>query len=81
VVASDEVGLPEVVRPDWGRLVPPGDTAALSAAISELLALPVEERREMGRAGRAFVLEECNLTCETERLVALIRGVGCSSPA
>ena len=75
VVASDEVGLPEVVRPEWGRLVPPGDAAALAAAISELLALPVEKRREMGRAGRAFVLEECNLTRETERLAALIRGV------
>jgi glycosyltransferase involved in cell wall biosynthesis len=76
VVASDEVGLPEVVRREWGRLVPPGDAAALAAAISELLALPVETRREMGRAGRAFVLEECNLTRETERLVALIRGAG-----
>jgi colanic acid/amylovoran biosynthesis glycosyltransferase len=76
VVASDEVGLPEVVRPQWGRLVPSGDAAALAAAISELLALPVERRRELGRAGRAFVLEECSLTRETERLAALIRGPG-----
>jgi colanic acid/amylovoran biosynthesis glycosyltransferase len=80
VVASDEVGLPEVVRPEWGRLVPPGDAAALAAAISELLALPVERRREMGRAGRAFVLEECNLTRETERLAGLISGVVDLSP-
>jgi glycosyltransferase involved in cell wall biosynthesis len=75
VVASDEVGLPEVVRPEWGRLVPPGDARALAAAISELLALPLDQRREMGRAGRGFVLEECSLRRETERLVALIRGV------
>jgi len=75
VVASDEVGLPEVVRPDWGRLVPPGDIGALASAITELLALPVERRIEMGRAGRAFVLEQCNLSRETERLAALIHDV------
>jgi pimeloyl-ACP methyl ester carboxylesterase len=33
VVASDEVGLPEVVRGGWGRLVPPGDAAALADAL------------------------------------------------
>jgi glycosyltransferase involved in cell wall biosynthesis len=72
VVASDEVGLPEVVRPEWGRLVPPGDAPALAAAIEDLLALPGEERAAMGRAGRAFVLEHCSLRRETERLAALM---------
>jgi glycosyltransferase involved in cell wall biosynthesis len=73
VVASDAFGLPELVRPEWGRLVPPGDVGALAAAIEELLALPVERRAEMGRAGREFVLRECNLQVETERLAGLIR--------
>jgi glycosyltransferase involved in cell wall biosynthesis len=73
VVASDAFGLPELVRPEWGRLVPPGDAAALAAAIEELLALPVERRAEMGRAGRDFVLRECSLQVETERLAGLIR--------
>jgi glycosyltransferase involved in cell wall biosynthesis len=72
VVASDEVGLPEVVKPGWGRLVPPGDAAALAAAIEELLALPAERREEMGRAGRAFVTEHCSLRRETERLAEMI---------
>jgi colanic acid/amylovoran biosynthesis glycosyltransferase len=72
VVASDEVGLPEVVMPEWGRLVPPGDAAALAAAIEELLALPAERRAAMGRAGRAFVVEHCSLRRETERLASLI---------
>jgi glycosyltransferase involved in cell wall biosynthesis len=72
VVASDEVGLPEVVRPEWGRLVPPGDVDALAAAIRELLALPPERRAEMGRAGRRFVLDHCSLRGESERLAALI---------
>lgn len=73
VVASEDFGLPELVRPEWGRLVPQGDVGALAAAIEELLALPVEVRAEMGRAGREFVLRECSLQRETERLVDLIR--------
>jgi glycosyltransferase involved in cell wall biosynthesis len=72
VVASDEVGLPEVVRPEWGRLVPPGDPRALADAIDELLALPAERRAEMGRAGRAFVVERCSVRGEAQRLAAMI---------
>jgi colanic acid/amylovoran biosynthesis glycosyltransferase len=74
VVASDEVGLPEVVQDGWGRLVPPGDAAALADAIDDLLSLPPESRAAMGRAGRAFVLRECSLQGETERLAGLIGG-------
>lgn len=72
VVASDEVGLPEVVRPEWGRLVPPGDADALAGAIAELLALPPAERAAMGQAGRAHVLEHCSVDGETARLISLI---------
>jgi glycosyltransferase involved in cell wall biosynthesis len=72
VVASDEVGLPELVRPEWGRLVPPREPRALAAAIRELLALPAEERAAMGRAGRAHVLETASVGRETEKLAALI---------
>jgi colanic acid/amylovoran biosynthesis glycosyltransferase len=72
VVASYEVGLPEVVRSEWGRLVPPGDPRALADSIHELLSLPGERRAEMGRAGREFVLRECSLSGQTRRLAALI---------
>ncbi len=75
VVATDEVGLPEVVGDGWGRLVPPHDAAALADAIEELLALAPSERAAMGRAGRAFVLENASLERETEKLVKLIDGV------
>jgi glycosyltransferase involved in cell wall biosynthesis len=76
VVASDEVGLPEAVRLEWGRLVPPADAPALARAIVELLELSPERRGEMGRAGRAWVLEHASLERETEKLVELIRSTG-----
>jgi colanic acid/amylovoran biosynthesis glycosyltransferase len=72
VVASDEVGLPEVVRPEWGRLVPPGDVEALAAAIDELLSLSPTERARMGSAGRAFVLDRFSLHREATKLTGLL---------
>lgn len=76
VVASDGFGMEEVVRPEWGRLVPPGDSAALADAIAEVLELPAERRREMGRAGRAWVVRGWNLYREAEKLAALIAARG-----
>ena len=73
VVASDEVGLPEVVRPEFGRLVAPGDSEALAAAIDELLDLSAAERAAMGRAGREFVLERFDLHREAAKLADLVR--------
>ena len=76
VVGTDEVGLPELVRSGWGRLVPPADSVALAAAIEELLALPVDERRRMGRAGREWVKRNCNTDTEARKLADLIRSAG-----
>ena len=73
VVATDEVGLPELVEDEWGRLVPPADPQALAAAIAELLALAPERRAAMGAAGRAHVLAHCDVGRETAKLAALIR--------
>lgn len=72
VIATDEVGLPEVVRPEWGRLVPPGDPAALAREIDELLQLAAEQRVEMGRAGRAFAAGQISLGRQTAVLLDLI---------
>jgi glycosyltransferase involved in cell wall biosynthesis len=72
VVASDEVGLPEMVRAEWGRLVPPGDAGALAGAIAELLALPAEERLAMGGRGREFVARNFAIRDEALKLIGLI---------
>jgi colanic acid/amylovoran biosynthesis glycosyltransferase len=72
VVATDEVGLPEVVRGEWGRLVPPADPDALAAAIRELLELGREERAAMGERGRDFVLGEFTVAKQTAKLLELI---------
>jgi glycosyltransferase involved in cell wall biosynthesis len=72
VVASNEVGLPELVEADWGRLVAPGDPQALAAAIEELLALAPERRAAMGAAGRAHVLAHCDVRAETAKLAELV---------
>jgi len=76
VVVSDEVGLPEIARPQFARVVPPGDHVALAAALAELLALAPEERAAMGRAGREFVSAHANVAIETARLSALLDAAG-----
>jgi glycosyltransferase involved in cell wall biosynthesis len=50
VVASRVGGLPELITPDWGRLVEPEDPAALAAAVSEVIGKP-GLAESMGRAG------------------------------
>jgi colanic acid/amylovoran biosynthesis glycosyltransferase len=81
VVTSDAVGLPEFVRPEFGRLVPAGDEAALASALAELLALPVGERAAMGRAGREFVKSCADSRTEAAKLSELLSGPGAAPRA
>ena len=67
VVATAVGGTPEVVEPGVnGRLVPPGDPAALARAISATLADP-RARRAMGDRGRALVLERFTFETQARR--------------
>ncbi len=72
VVASDEVGLPELVHHEWGRVVPAGEPAALADALRDVLSRPREERREMGRAGRAWMVAAYDPRREAEKLSRLV---------
>ena len=74
VVGTREVGLPELIDSDRGRLVPPTDPPALALALGELLGMPAGERVAMGRAGRAFVEAHCDQRRQAERLLELIEG-------
>src|SRR6185295_20195690 len=51
VVASAVGGVPELVDEQTGALVPPGDAAALAAALARLVAEP-RLRERLGAAGR-----------------------------
>lgn len=62
----------DVVGPT-GRVVPPGDHAGLAAAMHELLDLPAEKRRELGRMARARVAERYALPAIAARYAALYR--------
>ena len=71
VVASDVGGIPEVVTDGSdGRLVPPGDAAALAAAIVELLGDP-ELRRRLGDAGHDTVADRFSIQAQVRRIEAV----------
>jgi glycosyltransferase involved in cell wall biosynthesis len=73
VVASEVSGIPElVIDGQTGLLVPPGDVAALVAAIQRLADHP-ELRQGLGRAGRARVLAEFDLRINTAQLAERFR--------
>jgi glycosyltransferase involved in cell wall biosynthesis len=74
VVGTEEVGLPELIRPEFGRLAPPGDPQALADAIAEVLSRDALERAGMGAAGRAWVEAHASVTLETRELARLIEG-------
>jgi glycosyltransferase involved in cell wall biosynthesis len=52
VVATAVGGLPELIAPEWGRLVPPEDAPALAEAILEVIDTP-GLAEEMGRSAAA----------------------------
>jgi glycosyltransferase involved in cell wall biosynthesis len=72
VVASDLSGIPELIENERsGILTPPGQAAAIAAALERLHASR-ELRARLGRAAREKVLADFNLSRSAERLASLI---------
>lgn len=79
VVATRVGGVPElVVGGETGLIVEPEDPAALAEALDSLAADPAR-RRELGRRGRARVLDEFTPERMANRTVALYRDLCASS--
>jgi glycosyltransferase involved in cell wall biosynthesis len=73
VVATRIAGIPELVEDGTsGRIVAPGDAAALAAALHDILSAP-KVARAMGAAGRAKVAKEFDIDQEAAKLAALLR--------
>ncbi len=70
VVAADHGGARETIRPDiTGFLFPPGDSAALAAALDRALDMRPDDRVVWGRVARAHVLH--HYTIETMQRAVL----------
>ncbi|MEH7827767.1 glycosyltransferase [Gemmobacter denitrificans] len=75
VIGTAIAGMPELVTPDCGWLVPAGDCMALATAISQLADTPPDRLAAMGAAGRARVFARHDVNIEAVKLANLIRGV------
>lgn len=81
VVATAVDGTPEVVRDGvTGLLVPPADPSALAEAIGRLLRDP-DRAAEMGRRGRAWVLERFDVDAHVRATAAVYMTVAGRCPA
>ena len=70
VIATFVAGIPELVTPETGRLVPAGDAGALAEAILALAAISRERLAEMGQDARERVLTRHDVNREAKRLAA-----------
>ncbi len=72
VISTYIAGIPELVTPDVGWLVPAGATEALTEAMRDCLEVGAETRAKMGLAGQAKVRDQHLVATEAAKLAALI---------
>ena len=76
VLATSIAGIPELVTPDVGWLVPAGDATALATAITRIAETPRESLTQMGHAARSRVMQRHNIDTEAAKLAALFASRG-----
>ena len=76
IIATAIAGVPELVTPDVGWMVPAGDAQALATAIATLAAAPPASLTLMGDAARARVLARHDIDTEAEKLTTLFASRG-----
>ena len=69
-VASNVGGIPEILSPEWGALVPPEDPQALASAMQEILGRP-DRGRAMGKAAASAVRGRYDWPVITRRVLAV----------
>ncbi|MFT4148688.1 MAG: glycosyltransferase [Paracoccaceae bacterium] len=74
VIATAIAGVPELVTPDVGWLVPAGDAQTLADAIAAMAATPADRLAAMGAAARARVLARHDIDAQAARLADLFAG-------
>lgn len=76
IIATSIAGVPELVTPDTGWLVPAGDAQALADAITTLARAPAGALSEMGQTARTRVLARHDINTEAEKLTTLFASRG-----
>lgn len=80
-VATTVGGVREIVSDgESGYLVPPGDPAALAAAMARMMALPVEARERMGLAGRRHIEADLSADAMADRWRGLLESAIVARP-
>ncbi len=80
VLATRVFGLPELIdHGESGWLCEPRDLAALAAGLEQALAASPEERRRIGRAGRALVAQRYSLGDYGRAVAGLLEGLASRS--
>ena len=73
VLHSVEAGNDPVAEAGCGLTVPPQDAAAVADGLRRLAAVPADERRAMGRRGRAFVMANHTYPVLAQRFLEALR--------
>lgn len=76
VIATAIAGVPELVTPDCGWLVPSGDPVALARGLQAMAATPLDDLSQMGKSARARVFDRHDITKEAEKLAVFFASRG-----